>query len=157
MVITSFHSYVKEKGARQLQQCEENVLEHETRIKDLNLQIEELRTTIAEIDKEINESGASLANLRENIRIRKLAHDIEVTKAEINSYDLEEAARARRNFEDKYSGEKEKESQMQTKVKRMIFVTSFGRTFTGLVYFSILTLEEKSAPINPSSRHGRVI
>jgi DNA repair protein RAD50 len=112
---------VKERGARQLQQCEESVQEHETRIKDLNREIEELRATIAEIDKEINESGASLANLRENIRIRKLAHEIEATKAEIDSYDMEEAARARRNFQDKYTDEKEKETQMQSKVNLDLF------------------------------------
>ena len=65
---------------------------------------------MAEIDKEINESGASMANLRENIRVRKLVRAIEATQTEIDSFDMEEAAKARRTFKEKYDGEKEREN-----------------------------------------------
>jgi DNA repair protein RAD50 len=122
----SSRSYVRDKGARLLEQCEEKVSQHEARIGELSAEIESVRATIAEIDKEINESGASLADLRENIRIRKLARDIEATVAQINSYDMEEAAKARRNFEAKYTSEKEKETQMQSKVLVSLFL-SFWR------------------------------
>ena len=77
---------------------------------------------MAEIDKEINESGASMANLRENIRVRKLVRAIEATQTEIDSFDMEEAAKARRTFKEKYDDEKERENEMHTKVTCASFV-----------------------------------
>jgi DNA repair protein RAD50 len=71
---------------------------------------------IAEIDKEIHESGASMANLRENIRIRNLVRDIAATQEEIDSHDMEEAAKARRNFDQQYKVKKDEESNLQSKV-----------------------------------------
>ena len=56
-------------------------------------------------------------NLHGNIRIRKLIRDIAATQAEIDSYDMEGAAKAKRNFEDRYQTEKQKETEMQSKVK----------------------------------------
>ena len=68
------------------------------------------------MDKEINEGGAALTNLRENRRIRKLQSDIQATQKEIDSCDLEGAAKAKRNFEEKYQPEKDRENEMQQKV-----------------------------------------
>jgi DNA repair protein RAD50 len=68
------------------------------------------------LDKEINEGGAALANLRENRRIRKLQSDIQATQKEIDSCDLEGAAKAKRNFEEKYQPEKDRENEMQQRV-----------------------------------------
>lgn len=69
------------------------------------------------IDKEINASGASLANYRENVRVRKLVKEIIDTQTEIDSHDMEEAGRARRNFEAKYGPAKEKENALHTSVR----------------------------------------
>jgi DNA repair protein RAD50 len=71
---------------------------------------------IASIDKEISESSASTTNLRENLRVRKLMHSIVETQAEIDSMDMEQAAKARRHFEDKYKVEKRRETEMQSRV-----------------------------------------
>lgn len=99
-----------------LQDCAEEIEVYETKIRNLGIAIERARENIAKIDKEINESGASVANLRENIRVRKLAKDIAATQAEIDSHDMEEAAKSRRNFQDKYKIEKQKETEMQSAV-----------------------------------------
>lgn len=80
------------------------------------MQAEEVRQAISLIEKEINESGASMANLRANIRVRKLQRDIAATEAEISAYDMEEAARAKRIFQEKYQAEKQKETELQSKV-----------------------------------------
>ena len=85
-------------------------------IKRLSEDIEVARTSIAAIEKEINASGASVANYRDNIRVRKLAKEIIETQAEIDSYNLHEAAKAKRNFEEKYNKAKEKETELQTNV-----------------------------------------
>jgi len=73
------------------------------------------------LDKEINEGGAALTNLRENRRIRKLQNDIQATQKEIDSCDLEGAAKAKRNFEEKYQPEKDRENEMQQRVSHLHF------------------------------------
>ena len=79
-------------------------------------EVEQHRDAVAAIDKELNESGASIAILNENIRIRGLAKDIQATQAELDSYDMEEAGKAKRIFKDRYNVEKEKETQVQSEV-----------------------------------------
>jgi len=56
-----------------------------------------------------------MANLRENIRIRKLIRDIEATQGEIDSHDMEEAAKARRNFDHQYKIKKAQEDELHSK------------------------------------------
>lgn len=110
------HSYVRNKGAKVLKDCVENLSQFAIEIQALTVSIERARGVIAEIDKEIHESGASMANLRENIRIRHLVRDIAATQEEIDSHDMEEAAKARRNFDQQYKVKKDEESNMQSKV-----------------------------------------
>jgi DNA repair protein RAD50 len=57
-----------------------------------------------------------MTNLRENLRVRKLMRDIVETQAEIDSLDMEQAAKAKRHFEEKYKVEKQRETQMQSQV-----------------------------------------
>jgi|ERR1700722_1724407 len=109
-------SYVRENRESQLQECSSKIEQRQVQIHDLGIAIERVRETIANIDKEINESGASVSSLRENIRVRKLMRDIAATKAEIDSHDMEEAAKFKRNFENKYNIEKQKETELQSKV-----------------------------------------
>lgn len=106
---------------------------HESEIQDLNSKIDAVRKTIFDIDKEINASGASLANYRDNIRVRKLAKEIQSTQTEIDSYDMEEAAIARRNFEEKYPIFKEKENNLHTAVND--FSRSYGYGSNNITVF----------------------
>ena len=76
-----------------------------------------VRDSINAIDKEIGAGDASVANLRENIRVRKLVKDIAAVQAEIDTYDMEEAAKAKRIFQDKYQKEKDRETELQGKVR----------------------------------------
>ncbi|KAF9219190.1 hypothetical protein BS17DRAFT_718386 [Gyrodon lividus] len=108
--------YVREKRARLLTECAEKVEHYEGEITELGIKIERIRETIAKIDREINESGSSISNLRDNMRIRRLVKDISGTQGEIDSYDMEAAAKAKRNFEDRYQVEKQRETEMQSKV-----------------------------------------
>lgn len=101
-----------------MQECEENVKKCEADVQDLTQQLEKIRGVIAKIEKEINESGASMSNLRENIRIRKLGKEIIDMQTEIDSYDMEEAAKARRNFQEKYGAAKDQETELHTAVSQ---------------------------------------
>ncbi|OBZ71496.1 DNA repair protein RAD50 [Grifola frondosa] len=111
--------YVKKKRGRLLREVAEKIEEQESTIKRLETQLEEIRSTINGIDKEINEAGASVANLRENIRVRKLAKDIADTQAELDSVNMEEAAKAKRIYDAKWEVEKQKETDLQTKYARI--------------------------------------
>jgi DNA repair protein RAD50 len=114
--------YIREKRSRQLKDCEQRITEHESRVSQLTADLESTRNTIVIIDKEVNESNASMTNLRENIRVRKLVRDIGATQAEIDAMDMEEAAKARRQFDLKYNLEKQRETEMQSKVRRAPFL-----------------------------------
>ncbi|KAF9463040.1 hypothetical protein BDZ94DRAFT_1362864 [Collybia nuda] len=106
--------YVKDKRARQLEECAQNIEHCDSELQRLNENISAAREVIARIEKEINESGASVANYRDNIRVRKLRKEISDTQTEIESHDMEDAARARRNFQEKYAIAKEKENNLHT-------------------------------------------
>ncbi|KAG2030192.1 P-loop containing nucleoside triphosphate hydrolase protein [Suillus americanus] len=107
--------YIREKRAHLLVECADKIEQFEQDIKDLVTNIENTRDAIAKIDREISESGSFMANLHGNIRIRKLSRDIAATQAEIDSCDMEGAAKAKRNFEDRYQVEKQRETEMQSK------------------------------------------
>ena len=117
LTLVPVQRYIREKRSRQLKECEHRITEHESSISELAKDIESTRDTVAIIDKEVNESNASMTNLRENIRVRKLAKEIEVTQAEIDAMDMEEAAKARRQFDVKYNLEKQRETEMQSQVR----------------------------------------
>lgn len=114
--------YVKEKTGRKIKECDKKIRELEAEISQLGLSIEQARDRIAALDKELNESSASMTNLRENLRVRKLMRDISETQAEIDSMDMEQAAKARRHFEEKYKVEKQRETQMQSQVSTNQFL-----------------------------------
>lgn len=68
------------------------------------------------IEKELNEAGTRLLHLRENKRIRRLKAEIAEAQKNIDDIDMDEAARAKRNFEEKYGIEKKKEEDVAHKV-----------------------------------------
>jgi DNA repair protein RAD50 len=109
--------YIREKRTRQLKECEQRIIDHESDINRLSTDIESTRGAIGVIDKEVNESNASMTNLRENIRVRKMSKEIDDTQAEIDGMDMEGAAKSRRQFDLKYNLEKQKETEMQSKVR----------------------------------------
>lgn len=83
---------------------------------------------MAKIDKEISESGSTIANLRENLRVRKIEKEIKKTREEIASHDMEEAAKAKRNFESQWDVVKKKEDEWKAAVR--------GSPFDGGSFYS---------------------
>jgi DNA repair protein RAD50 len=117
---------VRKNSASQLAECEQEIAEAEQSIKDLEAEIEQIREVIAAIDKEIYESTSTLANLRDNIRIKELKKSIEESKKQMSAIDIEEAAKSRRQFEDKYAVLKKKESDLQSRVSRVCGYSPIG-------------------------------
>lgn len=113
----SYFSYVRNKRDQKRQECADKSEEVEAEIAQLEKKLEAVRVVIKAMEKEINESGSSQAILRENIRVRKMVKEIKDTQAKIDGEDLDGAAKAKRNFEEKYNVYKTKETNLQTSVR----------------------------------------
>ena len=129
--------YIRDKRDKRLHECAEAILRFEAKIQEYGLEIEQIRKSIAQLDKGINEGGAALSNLRENRRIRKLESNIQAIQKEIDSCDLEGVAKAKRNFEEKYQPEKDRENEMQQRV-----TITFSRDFNLTTSIRVLTSGE---------------
>jgi DNA repair protein RAD50 len=147
--------YVREKGAKKLRDCEERLVEYEEQVKKLSEDAEKARERQVVLAKEISDSNATIAGLRENVRIRKLERDIKETQAAIESYDVEEAARSRRIFEERYVAEKKRETDIQSAV---CFPTLSNLTNVSNPFFtSYLGLEESLVHIRINSKNAKEI
>ena len=108
--------YVHQRREQRQRECEAQLEDSNVEIKKLERLVEEARERIAKIEKEINESGSTLSNLRDNIRLRRIAKQIQETQTEMDSYDIDEAARAKRNFSDQWKAKQDVEERLQQKV-----------------------------------------
>ncbi|KAF8505241.1 hypothetical protein BU17DRAFT_57979 [Hysterangium stoloniferum] len=95
--------YERQRRGRKLQECSQHVEDVQAQIAAASLELENIREAIRLVDRDINLGGAVQANLRENARFRKLKRDIVKIDKDIGELDIEEAARAKRNFETKWS------------------------------------------------------
>ncbi|KAI0822321.1 hypothetical protein BC628DRAFT_691139 [Trametes gibbosa] len=107
--------YVREKRARRLREVTQQIENQEAKVQELVIKLENVRTAVGEIDKEINEAGMTMANLRENLRVRRLMRELASTQAELDAIDMEEAAKAKRIWTERWNVEKQKETDLQTK------------------------------------------
>jgi DNA repair protein RAD50 len=112
-----FRRYAKGKLARHLQDCISQIESLESQIEQTLTGIEELRAGVQELDKELNESGSTNANIRENLRIRKIRSDLGDIKTSMDALNLEAAGQARQDYERTYKEAKEREVQVQSKVR----------------------------------------
>lgn len=99
-----------------MQDCNAKIASQESEIQNRVEELEKVRAAVYQIDKEISDADNTMSNIRNNLRVRKLAKDITEAQTEIDSYDMEEAARAKRLFQERYKIEKDKETDMQSKV-----------------------------------------
>ncbi|TFK24963.1 P-loop containing nucleoside triphosphate hydrolase protein [Coprinopsis marcescibilis] len=100
--------YARDKRDRSLDDCVVKIQQCKEEQGEANTKIQDCRDAIKAIEKEINEAGASQTNLRENLRVRKLQKEIVDIQSQIDSYDVEEAAKAKRNFQEQWDKKKDK-------------------------------------------------
>ncbi len=113
---------------RKLQELNNSIEEKEAEVQEQALKLEQVRTKLSEIDREISEAGVTMANLRENLRFRRLKRDLAATEAELAGIDMEEAAKAKRIWTEKWNVEKQKETELQTRVRWQYACGSGGAT-----------------------------
>ncbi|RXW22871.1 hypothetical protein EST38_g2975 [Candolleomyces aberdarensis] len=105
--------YVKERKARDLDECVLKIRQCEEELVATEKTLEDCRDKVKGIEREISESGASNTNLRENLRVRKLQKEIVEIQAKIDQFDVEEAARAKRNFETQWAKRHGEENRLK--------------------------------------------
>ncbi len=109
--------YIRAKRARLLPECEERLEDCRSRIIEQEQRLERIRSKMHAIDKEVAESGSNNSKIRDNLRIREMRKEILKIQEKIEGFDLEEAAKARRQFDAKYASERKRESDMESEVR----------------------------------------
>lgn len=115
-LILHFLRYTRDRTDQKLRQCIDKLSELETEIQQLEGEIERLRALVQKQDVDVSAAGADLANLRENLRLRKLQREIQETKDVIKALKLEEASKAKEQFEEKWGKAKAAENEAQARV-----------------------------------------
>lgn len=115
-VLICLSRYVRDKRGRRLQDCMQRSEDLERDITEFGEEVEDKRRIVADLNREIASGGSIVANLRDNLRVRRLQADIDATQTEIGHYDLEGAAQARQNFENQYANLKKKEDGLHGEV-----------------------------------------
>lgn len=109
--LTTGFSYRKAQGDRKLKGLQAKLISLQESIEEQLKDVNNLRQEMTKIDTEIASGSGTMANLRDNIRLRKLQRDIAVQAAKMASLNLDEASKARQQFEEKYSKAKEEEEK----------------------------------------------
>jgi DNA repair protein RAD50 len=119
--LTRTHSYERQRIARKLRDCTQQVEDAEAQISEGQKTIDKLREEARAIEKDINISDAVQANLRENARFRKVKREVAEIDQNIAGLDLEEAGRAKRQFEVKWADAQERETKLLNAVSHFGF------------------------------------
>ena len=129
-----FLRYTRDRFDQKLRQCINKLSDLETKIQQVEGEVERLRALVQRQDNDVSAAGADLANLRENSRLRKLQREIQETKDFIRSLKLEEASKAKEQFEEKWGKVKAAENEAQANVRICSFINETDRS--SLVVFT---------------------
>lgn len=102
---------------------------------------------------EVSSANTTLSNLKDNIRLRKINREIQAVETEKAGLDLEEASRARQEFDEKYLPKKAAEEEANRQVGR-----SFGFLYAPETILVVSTPSRrvgKSAHSAQGDRKGR--
>lgn len=103
----------------------ENLQEIEEKLNEQAQTVDATRIEIQAFQKELAEGSGVRSNMQDNLRIRQLQREIQDTHNEIGSIDLEELARAKRQFDDRFAIEEEKLNQLQNNVWLQLFLYDY--------------------------------
>ncbi|TIC41726.1 hypothetical protein E3Q08_03156 [Wallemia mellicola] len=109
----SIKAYVKGDGINKLAEIVEQIANLENEEQDSRQRGEQLNDNIKNYEKTVASAKESERNLSDNIRYRKLIAELEEIRDQINSYDLEETTKAKRQFDEMYDESRSRESEKQ--------------------------------------------
>jgi len=75
-----------------------------------------MRVEVENLTAEVASANTILSNLRDNIRLRKINNEITAIDAEMAGLNLDEASRARKQFDEKYPRAKASEEEATRQV-----------------------------------------
>lgn len=109
----SIKAYIKGDGLNKLAEIVEQIASLENEEQDSRQRGEQLNDNIKNFEKTVASAKESERNLSDNIRYRKLVAELEEIRNQINSYDLEETTKAKRQFDEMYDESRSRESEKQ--------------------------------------------
>lgn len=111
-------SYIKNRRARELKKCEDRLADLQRAIAEAQEVVRQKSDELAAVNKEEHEGGATYARYTDNLRLRKLRTKLTQLQTDLGGYDMEEAARAKRNFEKKYPKMQAKLEDLKDRVRK---------------------------------------
>lgn len=82
--------------------------------------IAKLRGDEDALTQEVSSANTTLSTLKDNIRLRKINRDIQAVETEKAGLDLEEASRARQQFDERYGPAKAQEEEANRQASRTL-------------------------------------
>lgn len=110
--MTNAQRFVEQRGEQRLQDCQRAIDELQEDMREARTEIAEVQEKIDGIEKDLNESRATERNISDNLRFIRLQRDVHAIDDELRAMDLEEASRAHREWDGKYTTSKRRENDM---------------------------------------------
>ncbi|KAJ9116892.1 hypothetical protein QFC22_004549 [Naganishia vaughanmartiniae] len=112
--------YEDANGDQLLEDSEKLVRELDRQIAKLDSDISELQQDITSLREDLSNSDQRAQNIDNNISYRQAEHKIEQLKEEIDQIDLEEAARAKQQFDTKYQRAERERTETYGKLQQTV-------------------------------------
>ena len=114
--ITTVQKFRKADTKAKLRTCEGQLKELDSHYKEVDENMNELRSAVSRIEKEENDSRNLERNVNDNIKIRELKEKIVEIEIDIEREDFEGATKARRQFDKDYEVCRNKLTEAQASV-----------------------------------------
>ncbi|KAI5452761.1 DNA repair protein rad50 [Naganishia albida] len=112
--------YEEANGDKLLEDCERAVRDLEKQLAQLDSDISDLQQEIADLRNDLASSDQRAQNIDNNILYRQAERQIQQLQVEIESIDLEEAARAKSQFDTKYKKAERERTETYAKLQQMV-------------------------------------
>ena len=132
--------YVRARGAKQLEECDDALQDIGEELERLKAASDEALSVSRKLETDIAQGDANLANLRGNKDMRKQVLEISDTEKELKSIDLDEAAKASRNYQAKWDEGTAEEKRLNNEVRQSVGECSVKSQY---IFLSIFVSEEK--------------
>lgn len=109
--------WTEENGPSRLRRIEDALLKKEAEAHEVREAITQSDTIIKEIETQIYQSDKNRKNLEDNIRHRSFKERVTKARLEMAGLGVEEAARARDQYNSKYGKSKQKETDLNSQVR----------------------------------------
>lgn len=102
----------------ELVRAERDLKQHEAVIADTKSRISTLQNRISQIDKQLADSNAVLRNFQDNLRLRTERRNLTAIDNDLEGLDEAGARKAYREFETKYTEQRQRQTDKQAKASR---------------------------------------